>query len=95
MTKGGLQLVHTDPALIISQYAGSNNSNTSGVFNAVIVSQDVYDNITRTTIQYTSCRSRRLVMPPVYVGNDPVTVHVGNVRLDTISIGQAIINNYT
>jgi len=34
-------------------------------------------------------------MPPVYAGNDPVTVNVGNVRLDTISIGQAIINNYT
>jgi len=46
VTKGGLQLVHTDPATIISQYAGHNNQ-VSGVFNAVIVSQDVYNNITK------------------------------------------------
>ena len=34
-------------------------------------------------------------MPPVYAGNDPVTVYVGNVQLDKIAIGEAIINNYT
>ena len=48
VTKGGLELVHTDPATVISEYAGSNSTNTSGVFNAVIVSQDVYDNITHS-----------------------------------------------